>query len=68
MYCGSGLTEENCQCGVVCALRIREAIPFSLENEMYLYLIEVVEEIWIDADLQLFGLNPVILITAWVES
>ena len=49
MYCGGG------QRGVVCALRIRKMT--SLE-EAYLYQIEAVEWMWINADLQSFGLNP----------
>ena len=43
MHYGSGLTEKNNQCGVVCALRIREATSFSNEEEVHLYLIEAVE-------------------------
>ena len=42
----------------MCALRIRKAT--SLEK-VYLYLTEVVEWMWIDADPQLFGLNLLIL-------
>ena len=52
MYYGGGLAEENYQCGVVYALRIRKATSFSLEKEAYLYLIEAVEWMWIDADLK----------------
>jgi len=45
VYCGGG---RNYQCGVLCALRIREA---TLEKEAYLYLTEVVEWMLIDVDL-----------------
>jgi len=44
---------------VVCALRIRKAT----EKEAYLYLTEVVEWMWIYADLQPLGLNLLILVT-----
>ena len=37
VHCGGGLADENCQCGVVCALTIKEA------TEVYLYLTEAVE-------------------------
>ena len=36
---------------MVCALKIREAASFSLEKEVYLYLTEAVEWMWIDADI-----------------
>ena len=48
MGCGGGLTEENYQCGVVCALRIRKVT--SLENKAYLYLAEAMEWIRSSAD------------------
>jgi len=48
---GGGLTELNCQCGVVFALRFREVTSFSLEKEAYLCLSDVLERMWIDADL-----------------
>jgi len=32
----SGLTEKNCQHGVVCALRIQEATSFSLEEDVFI--------------------------------
>ena len=67
MRSDSGLAEENYQRGVVCALRTRKA-TFSLEKEEYLYLILMVERMWIDVDLQLFGLNLLILITVEVVS
>ena len=41
---GSELTKKNCQCSVVCALRVKEVTPFSLEEEAYLYLRE--EMLW----------------------
>ena len=44
MCCGGGMIEEHCQCGAVCALKIREAISFS-EKEVHLYLTEAME--WI---------------------
>ena len=43
VYYGGGLAEKNYQCGIVYALRIREAASFFLENEVYLYLAEAVE-------------------------
>ena len=43
------LVKENCQCGVVCALSIREMIFFSMKEEAYLYLTEVMEWMRIDA-------------------
>ena len=43
-------------------MRIREATSFSLE-EAHLYLTKAVEWMWIDADLSLFGLNLLILVT-----
>ena len=51
MSYGGGLAEGNCQCDVVCALRIREATSFSLKKEAYLYLIGAVEWMWVDADI-----------------
>ena len=46
---------------MVRALRIKE--PLSLEN-VYLYLTEAVEWMWIDVDLQIFSLNLLILVIA----
>ena len=43
MCCGGILAEENYQCGVVYALRIREATSFSLKKDVYLYLTEAME-------------------------
>ena len=51
MCCDGGVAEENCHCGVACALRIREATSFSLEKEVYLYLAEAAEWMGIDVDL-----------------
>ena len=53
---------------MVCTLRIKEVISFSLENEAYLYLTEAVWWIWIDVNLQLLGLNPLILVTMEIVS
>ena len=53
---------------MVCALRIREVVSFSLEKEVYLNLTEVVEWMWIDANLQLFGLSLLIFITVEIIS
>jgi len=43
--------EENYQCVVVYALRIREVTSSSLEKEAYLYLIGTIEWIMVDANL-----------------
>ena len=48
VYFGGGLVEGNHYCGVVCALKIREVISFSMEKEEDLYLTEVMTWIRID--------------------
>ena len=35
---GSGLAEKNCQCGLVCALRVKKEASFSLEEKDNIYL------------------------------
>ena len=40
---GGGLAEKNCQRDVIFALRIREETSLSLEKEVYLYMILMVE-------------------------
>jgi len=48
--CDGGLAEGVSQCGVVCALKIREETSFFLEKEASLYLTEAVEWMWILTD------------------
>ena len=52
---------------MVCALKIRKATNFSSE-EVYLYVILAVDRIWLNTDLQLFGFNLQILVSAEIAS
>ena len=53
---------------MVCVLRIKEATTSPRKKKVYLYMILAVERIRIDTDLQLFGLNLQILVTAEIAS
>jgi len=60
---GGGLTEENCQCGIVCALRVSEA------TERDVFVPERGDEVdTYRGRPQLIGLNLLIPITIWVEA
>ena len=66
MCCGGGLKKENFQCGVVCALRIREATSFSGERGVFM------PDRGGGADAnryesQVIGLNLLIFITVWLN-